>query len=291
MKNPGGPGRRELVVALVLFAATLTSCVFTYAFLFAEGGSTAFSALRLRQGVAFGCSLMGILLAHEMGHYVVARLHGFALSLPWFIPFPNLFGTLGAVIRLRSLPRSRQALLEMGAAGPLAGGLVAFVLLYVSLPWASPAPDLPDGATVLLFQDPLLVQLVGILHTGAPPDPFATYHPVTMAGWVGCFLTGLNMLPVGQLDGGHILNALSPGVARVASRVVPVLLLFGGYWWPGWAVLGLLLLFLAAGRPLPVESSAALPVRSLVVAACAAVLFALTFLPTPVVEATLGAVP
>ncbi len=284
------PERRELAVSIVLFFATLASTTVMYALLFAEGDGV-LGPERLRQGFAFGAALMAILLSHEMGHYVVGRLHGFHVSLPWFVPFPNPFGTLGAIIRLKSLPRSRQALLEMGAAGPLAGGVVAFVLFCVSLPWTHPAPPIPDGATVWVFQDPLLLSLTSLLTVGAAPDPLAVYHPVTMAGWVGCLLTGVNMLPIGQLDGGHVLNAVAPRAAPVVSRVAPFALLVAGYWWPAWGVLGVLLLLLSAGRPLPVEQSPPLPARAWVVATCVAVLFALTFLPMPIVERTFGGAP
>lgn len=286
------PGRRELAIAVVLFVATAASCVFSYAFFFGEGDVDArLSGPALRQGGVFAASLLTILLAHEMGHYLVARLHGFSVSLPWFVPFPNLFGTLGALIRLKSLPKSRAALLEMGAAGPLAGAAVAFVLLWISVRWSTPAGPLPEGATLLVFQDPLLVKLVGLVTTGAIPDPLATFHPVTMAAWVGCFVTGLNLLPIGQLDGGHVLNALSPRWAPRVSRVGPLLLVAGGLWWPGWFLAGALLFFLSVGRPLPVAAEPPLPLRARLVAACVAVVFVLTFLPAPIVETTIGRQP
>lgn len=284
------PTRREAVVAALLFGLTFASSVSSYA-LFFGGGELVLGASALRDGLSFAAALMGILLAHEMGHYVVARAHGFAVSLPWFVPFPNLFGTLGAIIRLKSLPSSRQALLEMGAAGPLAGGLVAVALLWVSVRWSQPAVDLPRGTSVLVFQDPLLVQLVGILTTGARPDPMAVYHPVTLAAWAGCFLTGLNLLPIGQLDGGHVLNAVWPRRARLVSTVGPFALVAAGLWWPGWILLGLLLLFLSAGRPLPIPDEAPLPIRSRIIAGLVLLLFVLTFLPAPMVEATIGAAP
>lgn len=287
------PARREVLIAVALFVATLATSVVSYAVFFGEApvGARLPNRGELSDGLAFGSALLAILLAHEMGHYVVARLHGFALSLPWFVPFPNLFGTLGAVIRLRSLPRTRQALLEMGVAGPMAGAVVAFVLLWVSLPWVEPGAPLAEGEPIMVFQDPLLVSVVGFLTTGAPPDRLAVYHPVTMAAWVGCFLTGVNLLPIGQLDGGHVLNAAAPRVARLVSRVGPLLLIAAGYWWPGWIVWGVLLLLLSAGRPLPVAEHPPLPLRSRVLAALALVLFALTFLPAPIVEETFRSTP
>jgi membrane-associated protease RseP (regulator of RpoE activity) len=279
-------------VAVVLFVASSASSGAMYSLFFADEGSPAAPGwTRAGQGALFSAALMAILLAHELGHWFVARIHGFSLSLPWFLPFPNAFGTLGAVIRLRSLPRSRQALLEMGVAGPLAGAAVAFALLWVSLRWAVPGPPLPPETTIWVFEDPLVVRLVGLLTTGEAPDRLAIYHPVTMAAWVGCFLTGLNLLPIGQLDGGHVLNATSPRLASVLSRVLPLLLIVAGFWWTGWLLWGVLLLLLSAGRPLPIASGPALPGRARVLAACALVLFILTFLPQPFVVETTPAAP
>lgn len=276
-------------MAALSFVATCGSCLVSYAFFF--GGGSLFDAANVRDGALFSAALMAILLAHEMAHYVVARLHGFALSLPWFLPFPNVFGTLGAVIRLRSLPRSRAALLEMGAAGPISGCVVAFALLWVSVPWTHPPEPLPSGAIVVIFQDPLIVRLVGLATMGAVPDPLAVYHPVTMAAWVGCFLTGLNLLPIGQLDGGHVLNALWPDRAPFVSRLGPVLMVAAGFWWSGWFFLGALLFFLSAGRPLPVEARGPLPLRARLVALVTLALFVLTFLPRPLIQTTVGAAP
>lgn len=286
--SPGGPSARELAVSVGMFLLTFASAVASYGVFFGgEGDPFAdpgilLASERLRDSVTFASCLLGILLAHEMGHYVVARMHGFALSLPLFVPFPNLFGTLGAIIRLRSPPRSRQALLEMAVAGPLAGAGVAFGLLVVALPWTLPAPPLPPGAGILVFADPLVVRLIGTLVTGAPPDALAMFHPAAMAAWVGCFLTGVNLLPIGQLDGGHVLNATVPRVASRVSRYGPLVLVAGGWWWPGWFVFGALLFFLAPGRPLRVPDAPALPARARILAIVAAVLFVLTFLPVPV---------
>ena len=287
-------GRREARISAFLFALTALTVVLAYTVFFADGPVASFGDIvslpRLRQGLLFGVSLMAILGAHEMAHYFAARAHGFSLSLPYFIPFPNLFGTMGAVIRLRSLPRSRQALLEMGAAGPLAGALVSFVVLAITLRWSG-VGEIPPGATVYVFNDSLAVKLIGLLTTGAPPGRLAVLHPAAMAAWAGCLLTGVNLMPIGQLDGGHVLNAVAPCVARVVSRVGPLVLLAGGWWWSGWSVWGFLLLLLPAGRPLPVPEAPEPPLRSRLIALTIAALFALTFIPIPAeVETTPGPV-
>jgi membrane-associated protease RseP (regulator of RpoE activity) len=272
--------RRELVRSSVFFVLTLVSVT-----LFSMEGVVYGSPLR--DSLFAGC-LMGILLAHEMGHYVVAKLHGFALSMPLFVPFPLGFGTMGAVIRLRSRPETRQALLEMGVAGPIAGAVVAFAVLAVSLPWTGPDVTPAVGSPLLIFNDPLIVRLLGHVVMDAPPGRYAVLHPAALAGWVGCMLTGINLLPLGQLDGGHVLNAVIPQWARQVSLVGAVVLILAGFAWAGWAVWGVLLLLLGAGRPLPVDDDPPLPLRSRLLAVAALVLFALTFMPVPMEAEVFG---
>ncbi|MFZ5476077.1 MAG: site-2 protease family protein [Myxococcota bacterium] len=305
--------RREAARSVGLFVLTLVSVT-----LFSIPHGVVTGGAGWRDALAFSVPLMAILGAHEMGHYVVARMHGFRLTLPAFIPFPLAFGTMGAVIRLRSLPRSRQALLEMGIAGPLAGAVVAFALLAVSMPWIGPPVDLPpfsppDPAEVpdwmetgwfallfgspfegriLIFNDPLVVKVLGTWILGAPPDRYAVYHPTTMAGWVGCLLTGINLVPIGQLDGGHVLNAVAPRVAGVVARWGPWVAIAAGVAWGGWVVWGVLLLVLGASRPLPIDEHPPLPLRARVLAGVGLGLFLLTFMPLPIEwETVIGATP
>jgi membrane-associated protease RseP (regulator of RpoE activity) len=236
--------------------------------------------------LAFASTLMGILLAHELGHWFVARRHGFALSLPYFLPFPSLFGTMGAVIRLRSAPRSRDALLEMAVAGPIAGALVAFAALAMALPWTRGTYVPLPGSTYLVFADPLVVKVLGTAILGAPPDRMAELHPVALAAWCGCMLTGINLLPLGQLDGGHVINALWPGRARAWTWVGIALLALGGMLWAGWWVWAALLLFSGAREPLEVPAEPPPGARARLLAALALALFAMTFMPVPLVQET-----
>lgn len=257
-----------------------------------------------QNGAVFAGSLMAVLLCHEMGHFLVARVHGFSTSPPAFIPFPlpGTFGTMGAVIRLRSLPRSREALLEMGAAGPIAGALVAFALLLYGVPLTQPPDSLQIGETYGIFNDPLVVKLIGIRTTGAAPDRYGTYHPTAMAGWVGCLLTGINLLPVGQLDGGHVFNALAPRIAPRVSRllylasIAAVAVYAGQVLWalstgvagaesptPVTAAIFILVLRLLGGtHPLPVPEQPDVPLRARLIAALALLLLVLTFMPFPI---------
>jgi membrane-associated protease RseP (regulator of RpoE activity) len=320
-EGPTPPTPRERRIAVLLFLATLGSVYWTYGTTWMGGNP--FTDPRVAWGsLTFSVGLMCILLAHEMGHYLVARRHGFALSLPYFLPVPFAFGTLGAIIRLRSLPRSRTALLEMGAAGPLAGLAVAVVVMVLGIPGTAeqeladilaglpplPPPDpsaldapgwldralaLPPLAwlvpsigagevPLMILANPLLMDLVGIAFHGAPPGRYAALSPLAMAGWVGCFVTSMNLLPIGQLDGGHIFNALWPERSRLVSRVGVAVVIAGGVVFLGWMVWGLLLLWMGAWRGLPVARRPALSGRARWVAGFALLAFALSFMPRPI---------
>lgn len=299
------------------------------------GGDPLRDAAVAWESVKFATTLMAILLAHEMGHYLVARAHGFRLSLPYFIPFPFAFGTLGAVIRLESMPRSRTALLEMGAAGPLAGFALAIVAMFVGIPgvddpgaievhaaafaegmaasaeavteapWWSPLvtvllfplvllerlltftgavpPVEPDTLMVNILANPPLMDIAGVLLNGEAPGRYANLDPVAFAGWVGCLLTAINLIPIGQLDGGHILNAILPQQASTAARIgLGGLLIAGVLFWPGWAVWAALLFFMRAWVSLPVPGTPPLTTRAKLIAGLTAVAFALSFMPRPI---------
>ncbi len=282
LRDPVVPPVRGRTTSVVLFVATLASVYATYGFLWDDGNPFADPDVALRSA-AFAAAIMTILLAHEMGHFVVARAHGFRLSLPYFIPFPAGFGTLGAIIRLRSPPPHRTALLEMGAAGPLAGAAVSFLALAVGLPLGGGPIQPEPGTTILVFHDPLAVKILGVLLLGAPPDRYALLHPVGLAGWIGCLLTAINLLPIGQLDGGHIAAALVPRRARLLARVLLGVLVVAGLLWPGWTVWAVLLLLLGAWRSLPVPSLPPLTPRARWAAVAAGLVFLLTFMPAPIV--------
>lgn len=315
------PTLRERGIAVGLFVLTLLSVYWTYGTTWMGGDPFGDPAVA-RGSLTFAAALMAILLAHEMGHYVVARRHGFALSLPYFLPVPFAFGTLGAIIRLRSLPKSRTALLEMGAAGPLAGLVVATIVLLLGVPGIGhqqladviaslpplppPGPEVPSAwpwldavlalpplswifprlgpgeVPMMILANPLLMDAVGHLLIGGAPGRYAELSPLAMAGWVGCFVTSMNLLPIGQLDGGHIFNALWPHRARLVSRVGIGLVVAGGVFFLGWAVWGLLLLWMGAWRGLPVSTMPPLSRRARWVAALGAAAFIVSFMPVPV---------
>jgi Zn-dependent protease len=184
-------------------------------------------------GIPFSLTLMLILLAHEMGHYLYARHYRVYATLPFFVPFPSLIGTLGAFIRIKSPIPSRAALFDIGIAGPIAGFIPACVALLVGLSLSRPLTGTEVSDIQLGF--PLVFQIAAsVLHITVPLAALSL-HPIAAAAWVGMFATALNLLPGGQLDGGHILFSVSPRLHRwVSMLTVFALIPFGKYLWTGW---------------------------------------------------------
>src|SRR5262247_2215552 len=216
--------RSRPAINLVLFILTVLStvaagCLVAGAFPFVD-----FNPLRnpgrLLNGLPFAVTLLAILGTHEFGHYFTARAYGASVSLPYFIPAPPplfLFGTLGAVIRMRSPARDRNSLFDIAAAGPLAGLVVALPALLLGLSWSRVGMVLPEH-TGLTFGDSLLMRGLTWLVFGPIPQGMDVFvHPVALAGWVGLFVTALNLFPVGQLDGGRIAYALFGQRHRLVS--------------------------------------------------------------------------
>ncbi len=204
----------------------------------------------LATGLPFSLTLVGILLTHEFGHYFACRYYSVRSTLPYMLPTPSLSGTFGAVIRLQSSIRSRAALLMIGASGPIAGFVVALVTTTLGLSWSTYAP-IP---LVHKVQSPLAILAIHrilALFSGSSPDiTLIVPHPVLTASWIGLLITALNLIPAGQLDGGHILYAISPTVHRWSSRIVVVVLFGLGFWfWAGWVVWGIVLLMPGMRHP------------------------------------------
>jgi membrane-associated protease RseP (regulator of RpoE activity) len=237
-----------VVVNVVLFALTVVSTLLAgMQFV----GSPTFDALRredwwwMLSGVPFAVTLLATLGVHEFGHYFTARHYGVSVSLPYFIPVPPpfLFGTLGAVIRMRTPARDRNALFDIAAAGPIAGLVIAVPALILGIHWSTVAPVVP-GVWVT-FGDSLLTQGLVALRFGPIPAGMKLYtHPVFDAAWVGLLVTALNLMPVGQLDGGRIAYALF-GTRHRAVGVATffALLVLGAVTWSvNWVVWGLFVL-------------------------------------------------
>jgi len=310
--------RASAALPFVLFALTVCSTLVAGGFAADSGidlDPTDGSALarHLRAGLPFAATLLGILLAHELGHFFTARAFRVDASLPYFIPFPSLLGTLGAVIRMRGPIPSRRALVAIGASGPVAGFVVAVPLMFLglrlsvvqpvplpsgwlpsqsilvmALRWAHGLPVLDGVDHGILLEGPSLAYLAAKRFAlgPIPAGSDVILHPVALAAWFGLFVTALNLLPVGQLDGGHVLYALLGGRARNVGRaVVAVLTLLGLAAWPGWLLWALL-----AGKVVrtthppvlrPDEPLGGWPAA---LAWAALALFLMTFVPVPLQE-------
>ncbi|HMD15668.1 MAG TPA: site-2 protease family protein [Terriglobales bacterium] len=228
-------------------------------------------------GLPFSLTLMFILFAHEMGHYLYARHYRVYATPPFFVPFPSLIGTLGAFIRIKSPIPSRAALFDIGIAGPIAGFIPACVALAYGLSLSHPIVG--SSASDIQLGFPLAFHLAaGVLHIAQLSA--LSLHPVAAAAWVGMFATALNLLPGGQLDGGHIVFSISPSWHRWISLLTVVALVpFGKYLWTGWFLWAVLLALTGRHPRVPRYPDASGGRRAL--ALCAALMLVLTFTPAP----------
>ncbi len=240
------------------------------------------------KGLPFSLTLLGILLTHEMGHFFTARKYRVDASLPYFIPAPFGVGTFGAIIKMESPLNSRKALIDIGAAGPIAGFLVATVAIFYGIKTSTiiSIQEIPEYG--IRFQDPLIVKILQYFIIGLIPQGYEMMlNSIGFAGWLGMLVTSLNLLPVGQLDGGHISYALFGRFAIWISRLTFIVLIFLGiFYWQGWLLWGLLSYFVIGLRHPPLRNDADinLDTRHKIVAYICIMIFILTFMPSPVTE-------
>ena len=289
--------RRSLAIAALLFVLTLITTLVvgasfsaSYALgqspdidgFFAMYGRLFAHPRFLLAGVPFAFTLLAILLAHELGHYFACRYYRISASYPYFIPAPTLIGTLGAFIRIRSPIYNRKALFDVGLAGPVIGFLFAIPALAIAIAYSRVIPFSQLHSSVV-FGNPLAMRiLVALLRPGVPPSDLLL-HPVGRAAWVGLFATALNLLPGGQLDGGHILYAAASKYHRRVTLVVALLLIPLGYmFWAGWYLWAALLLGLGFRHPPLYYPWEPLDRKRLMWTAVAVLIFILTFMPMPV---------
>ncbi len=253
---------------VAMLAATVVSTLFVgaYGWYYVPLAEIRADPLTVLQAWPFTAAVLGVLLTHELGHYAAGRYHGVAVSLPYVIPFVFPFGTLGAIIRIRGRMPSRRVLFDVGVAGPIAGLIATVAVTGIGLsldPIRVPAELANVSGPVIRFNNPPLLSLIGDL-LGQPTsydDPGLAAHPVVIGGWIGMFFTLLNLLPVGQLDGGHMVRAmLGPRQETVAALVPGALFAVAAYlhFWRGlglnesvglWAFWGVFSLVIAFNGP------------------------------------------
>ncbi len=231
-------------------------------------------------GLPFSISIMTILLAHEMGHYLTCLHYGIDASLPYFIPAPTPMGSMGAFIRIRSPFPDRGSLLDVGIAGPIAGFVLAIPALMIGLGLSRFEVA---GTRFLNFGEPIAFKLLSFLMGKVPPAGMElNWHPITIAGWFGLLATALNLLPAGQLDGGHVTYALFPLLhKRISQLLVIVLTPLGIWFWHGWLVWVGLLLIIRLGHPITINNYAPLQRRHHHLGWIGLVMLILCFMPTP----------
>lgn len=233
----------------------------------------------------FSATLLLILLTHELGHFFTARYHHVDASLPYFIPIPNIIGTFGAFIRMRSPIFSKRALVHIGASGPIAGMVVAVPVLIWGLQLSEIRP-LPQetGQYAIFLGDNLLFGWLSGMLVGPIPEGYDLYlHPVAYAGWIGLFVTSLNLIPVGQLDGGHIAYSLLGRRFRLVGLVTVAILFALTFKWFGWFVwASMLLLVIGLRHPPPLDSISPLDGKTKAMGLLSFILFILTFTPNPI---------
>jgi len=302
----------------LLFALTLLSVLFAGIFSNYQGPFTTdlnlvwphfWEAFKL--GMAFMVSLLAILLAHEFGHYLAARYHKTVVTLPYFIPFPlSPFGTMGAFIQLKEPPKNKRILLDIGIAGPLAGLVVAIPVLFIGLslstvdrlPLLMNQPFSLEGNSILyllskfiVFGEWLpspggygglnpLIYWVRYFFTGLPLPVGGVdvlLHPVAWAGWAGLLVTALNLIPAGQLDGGHIIYSLFGKKSRIILPFVLIALVALGTVWSGWWIWAVLIFLLGRVHAEPLDQITTLDPNRKVLAVFGLIVFVLVFTPVP----------
>jgi membrane-associated protease RseP (regulator of RpoE activity) len=234
-------------------------------------------------GVVYSVAIVGILLAHEMGHYFMSNRYGVSPTLPYFIPFPlSPFGTFGAVIKMRGVITDKKALFDIGVAGPLCGFVLSLPCAFIGIK-LSTVVKVGPSVYPLSLGEPLLLKLFVRLLMGRTPSGYdVLIHPLGFAGWVGLFITALNLLPIGQLDGGHIIYAVLGRKSRYVHKTLIVLLgILALFCNAGWLVLVALLLVFGLGHPDPLDPWLPLDRKRKILALVMLGVFVVSFVPAP----------
>lgn len=270
----------RLLIHILLFIITFLSTLFAGAI--QTGVNIIENPGMIHKGFPFALTLMAILLAHELSHYFASKRHRVKATLPYFIPAPTIIGTFGAFIKMKSPIYTKKALLDIGISGPLAGFIISLIVSIIGLSY-SRIVSLQEVKGGVTLGDSLLFSILSnIILDYRPGIQDVLLHPVAFAGWIGLFVTSINLLPVGQLDGGHIAYALFGEKHEYFSKLfVLLMLLFGLFLWAGWAVWAVLLLILGLRHPPILYNQIPLDGKRRFMGWLSFVILVFTFIPVP----------
>ena len=264
---------------ILLFIATLATTVIAGAI--QQGVNPIENPFQISKGIPFALSLILILSAHELGHYITSKKHRIDVTLPYFIPAPSFIGTFGAFIKMKSPLLDRRALLDVGASGPLVGVIISIPFLIIGLRLSEITTSAGHGGAAL--GSSILLSVLTKLTLGPLPENCdILIHPIGFAGWIGLLITSLNLLPVGQLDGGHVAYAvLGEKHKRLSIITVFCLLVLGFLGWKGWFFWVFLLLVMGLKHPRPIDLWTPLDRKRKIIGWITLATFILTFTPVP----------
>jgi membrane-associated protease RseP (regulator of RpoE activity) len=264
---------------LILFLFTVLT-TFAAGAVFLKGKNILANPLLLLDGASFAVPLLLILLFHEFGHYLMSRKRRIKTSLPYFIPGPTILGTFGAVIKSKSPFRSRRDLLDVGAAGPIPGFIVAIVVVILGLSHSQITAEIPEAG--LTLGNSLIFLFLSKLVLSVPPGHDVLLSPMAFAGWAGLFVTMLNLLPIGQLDGGHIAYALFGKHQKKVAKYTVFALIPLGILWMGWFLWAVLAFVIKLGHPPTLNDTLPLDRNRRIIGFVSFAIFLLCFTPVPI---------
>lgn len=264
----------NLLLLIVTFLTTLSAGAFL------EGVNPFISLTNLFKGLPFSISIMVILGSHELGHYVMAIKNNVDATLPYFIPAPHIIGTFGAIIKMKSPIRDKNALVEIGAAGPIVGFVFSTIAILIGLS-LSEVGTVPASEGLLLGDSILTKFLTSLYFSHVPEGKDILFSPIAFAGWIGYFVTAINLLPVGQLDGGHISYALLSEKHKIVGYVIFGAAVLLSFLWFGWLIWGILFWVIGFNHPPPLDRVSELSSKHKIIGVISLIIFILTFVPTP----------
>lgn len=285
--EPPGQQRAELpppnpATNVMLFLLTVVTTLLAGSFL--EGGNPFDRIEDLAMGLPFSFTLLAIIGCHEFGHYFMCKKHGVAATLPYFIPAPPpIFpiGTLGAVIKIRAPITNNRTLFDIGVGGPIAGLIVAIPALFIGLDMSEIREIDTEGS--LIFGNPIIMKIISRIVFGEIPEGFDIYiNSIAIAGWVGLIVTAFNLLPIGQLDGGHIAYALLGKRQAWLGYIVFFALFPLSLLWAGWVFLIFISLLIRIRHPIGITNLEPLDIRRKILGVVCLVMFVVCFMPIPI---------